>query len=1116
MLPWHISLNVSGDTVILIDCDGTERVFIRSATPRGTYVANKEEDVLTDDGNEYILTRFNGDKWYFGFTDGILRRIVSRTGHQITITRDINNRIAKITDGFGRETQFLYINIGSATRLNEIREPAPNDVGWFSTFLHYDNDNRLSTVINPMGDTQRFEYNAGGLLSKVYDEHGNETTYGYDGTKVNSIIDANNKTTLITYDVITNTAIVRNRIGKEKQFKFDQNGRIEKITDELLNEHEFVWNSNTWELEMEFLPKIPIFGMPWSRQKIVYTYGTTTETQHELKRREVRKITDTDATGIFLADYQWTHNLYHDVLTETDEEGNVTTYTYKLNSSGVSTGLRETEKNGENQIYVTRTFDTEANKFTLLAETNGVNKTINYLYNQNSANSYGKPDRIITPEGNITNLKIDIRGRVYEITDPTGNPVKITYDSLDRPIKVFFSDGSGVERVYECCHLIAEIDANGNSVFREYDNLGRLVKETDANGNSTSYGYNDEGWLTSITDPRGKVTFISYDDAGRITQIDYPGGWQEFFTYYEPGHLKSYKAKKGADDTLINYIYNDLYQLIKKEYPSGTNTEFDWYKNGLKKTMKDASGEKRYRYDRAKRLLEIVQGPVGFVDGTNHNFKLEYFWDAASQLTQKRVTIRTLGSKIWSQTFTDDGNLDTVTNPDGDVTKHEWHMDGRLKKITLKFNTLNKRETREFFYQDTNDLHFYQANKNKYLRKVLDKKNDGTVISSFEYELDLAGVRQSLKDKDGKYESFLYDKTYQLHSDTKWTLKTGGTREWQYAFYNDHAGNRLVEFIDGVPKTFAYGENNEMLQAGMEIFTYDHFGNTKTKTTGGQTTNYEWDFERNLIGITYPGAIGNDAHEYDGEGMRMRSKLVGATDWTHFIHDELSGELLIEYTFINNVYEIRSEYTWSIGLISMNRGGAKRYFHFDGIGSTVVLTDFDMNVTDMYVWSAFGVLKSSSGTSVNPFRYVGQWGYYDDGARGSQSGLLRVGMRYYSPNHGRFWSLDSLFGQNRYLYAGSNPVNAIDPTGEAPILLWILCALACGLLLNSIIAEWDYCDDQCERSRNYWTCMLNCLADKVCEGTTKTAACTACLLCICAIFRVPGCRALLKKIFKKI
>ena len=84
---------------------------------------------------------------------------------------------------------------------------------------------------------------------------------------------------------------------------------------------------------------------------------------------------------------------------------------------------------------------------------------------------------------------------------------------------------------------------------------------------------------------------------------------------------------------------------------------------------------------------------------------------------------------------------------------------------------------------------------------------------------------------------------------------------------------------------------------------------------------------------------------------------------------------------------IGAVYTHGLWLISSNRGGTKRYFHYDGLGSTHALTDSTGATTDTYTYSAFGVQESSTGSLVNPYRYVGQWGYYDDGARGSGYGL---------------------------------------------------------------------------------------------------------------------------------
>ena len=100
-------------------------------------------------------------------------------------------------------------------------------------------------------------------------------------------------------------------------------------------------------------------------------------------------------------------------------------------------------------------------------------------------------------------------------------------------------------------------------------------------------------------------------------------------------------------------------------------------------------------------------------------------------------------------------------------------------------------------------------------------------------------------------------------------------------------------------------------------------------------------------------------------------------------------------TLTGSTFAIGAVYTHTLGLISSNRGGTKRYFHYDGLGSTHALTDSTGATTDTYTYSAFGVQESSTGSSVNPFRYVGQWGYYDDSARGSGSGLTSVGYRHY-------------------------------------------------------------------------------------------------------------------------
>ena len=241
--------------------------------------------------------------------------------------------------------------------------------------------------------------------------------------------------------------------------------------------------------------------------------------------------------------------------------------------------------------------------------------------------------------------------------------------------------------------------------------------------------------------------------------------------------------------------------------------------------------------------------------------------------------------------------------------------------------------------------------------------------------------------------------------------------------------------------------------AGSKALKSDLFGNIATKVNGGNTTTYSYNFERNLTGIDFPSTANDDSHEYDGDGVRMRSKLAGATDWTNFIVCPVTGNLLCEYTLISSTFTIKSVNTWGIGLISTNREETIRYFHFDGIGSTAALTDNTGLVTDTYSYSAFGVTESSTGSSVNPFRYIGQFGYYDDTARGSNSGLLLLGVRYYSPSRGTFISWDSMRLPNSYNYVRKNVTQSIDPSGRMPLGLLPSAATGFGQLQTAMEAE---------------------------------------------------------------
>jgi RHS repeat-associated protein len=128
------------------------------------------------------------------------------------------------------------------------------------------------------------------------------------------------------------------------------------------------------------------------------------------------------------------------------------------------------------------------------------------------------------------------------------------------------------------------------------------------------------------------------------------------------------------------------------------------------------------------------------------------------------------------------------------------------------------------------------------------------------------------------------------------------------------------------------------------------------------------------------------------------------------------------------------------GVISQRRGTTSHYHHHDALGSTRFLTDSSGNVTDTYLNDAWGNNVASTGTTVNPFKWVGKYGYYTD----DSTGQVYVRARMYQPTIARWCSVDPqgfIDGPNVFVYSNSIPTLRTDPSGESP---GFMCPLTCG------------------------------------------------------------------------
>jgi RHS repeat-associated protein len=115
-------------------------------------------------------------------------------------------------------------------------------------------------------------------------------------------------------------------------------------------------------------------------------------------------------------------------------------------------------------------------------------------------------------------------------------------------------------------------------------------------------------------------------------------------------------------------------------------------------------------------------------------------------------------------------------------------------------------------------------------------------------------------------------------------------------------------------------------------------------------------------------------------------------------------------------------------LCSQARGSVTSYYVFNGIGSAVQLVDASgTSVTDTYIYQAFGILQLATGSTTNPFRFVGKLGYYLD----TDTGLYYLRARSYVPSLGRFISPDRFLSHpgGIYCYVQNSPTGLVDPSG---------------------------------------------------------------------------------------
>lgn len=604
---------------------------------------------------------------------------------------------------------------------------------------------------------------------------------------------------------------------------------------------------------------------------------------------------------------------------------------------------------------------------------------------QAAYNANGDPVSVDGPLSNDTTATT--YGTGVNATDPVqtqtggaaGPTETIEYQTTgDRhlPRKVTDPQGHWTEYAY---------DANGNRT---------QIKNGLASQNTITLGYDPAhpGWLTSVTDARGKVTTYGYDAKGNRTSITPPGPLGAT-TIVRDSLSRPQSVTDGKGQT-TSIAYDALDRATTITYQGGSQATYSYDKNGNLTSQSDSDAQITNSYDKLNRLTETETKNAA---GTQTLSRFSYAYDAAGNLTAL-TDMQASPSQTVSYEYDDNGRPTKAIEPGNKQTLFEHDPAGNRTKTT---------------YPTTTPVTLNAAYDGQGRLSRLTNKRGAAVIDDWTYTYNDGtrdtSVIQSIGDPLART-TFSYDPLGRLATAIR------GTEDDTYDYYSygyDGAGNMTSRYYNGSSSAYTHNDANQLTSAGATTFTHDLNGGL-TGSSAGLALSYN--AKNQTTSITAPGGSAT-ALAYAGAGQD-RQLSIGATP---------QADSALGVTTIGAGASARrvTRDPFS-GLVGERTPAGSYYFLFDHHGSVTGTVDAAGDTARTTAYDPYGQ-ASTGGSGPNDFGYIS--------GQNQPGGLVHFGARHYSPALGRWTQQDPRehpadpTQNNRYTYAGGDPVNFTDVVG---------------------------------------------------------------------------------------
>ena len=379
---------------------------------------------------------------------------------------------------------------------------------------------------------------------------------------------------------------------------------------------------------------------------------------------------------------RFTYDNNGNLLTSTDNAGNVTTYTYtafnKVASITTALGHVTTYAYDANQ-NLTRRIDGLGNIIDFQYDASGdLTKKIVYL---------DKTDLVTASKQEVTQYFYDAFGDNTRVTDAEGNNTFRTYDHLGNVLTSTDGRGGVTTYVYDKDNQLLQVTTpEGSKTSYAYDAVGNRIAVTDANGHTVTQVFDKNNMLLTTIDPsatnalQNRNTQILYDVLGNSTKTTDAEGRVTLYTYDAHRQLIDIQTDqvKNASDQLVTYhetfAYDGLSNVVVHTDNNGNVSQYLYNAVGLLKRVTDPTGnitEYLYNAD-LKQATVTIGAQLSVASGLRR--VLSFSYDNEDQLTSEIDALHNVKSYAYDAA----GNVVAVTDERHNTTNFEFDRNNRM------------------------------------------------------------------------------------------------------------------------------------------------------------------------------------------------------------------------------------------------------------------------------------------------------------------------------------------------------------------------------------------------------------------------------------------------------